>query len=89
MITIIASFDEADTAAMAASTIGAVAQGMMITSSMTSTGTAMAALGRPRAENDQWGSHLVQVHCPRDRESAVVEQLASLGARKISVSSGS
>mgnify|MGYP000918030371 FL=1 len=86
-VVITAHFDEEETAALAASVLGAAGAGgaaAAVTRPPAGHGTAMAALGRPLRE-DAGADYLVQVRCAAAGEAAAVRELAALGARKISV----
>lgn len=90
-VTIIASFDNPQIAAHAASALDplrALDPTMQITQSLAAQPTPFASLGRAVGRQSNWGDYLLEVQCSARRESDTVGELAALGARKISVSTG-
>lgn len=90
-VTITASFDQADAAAMAATALGplrALDPAMQITQTTAAQSAPSASLGRAMGRQSAWGDYLLQVQCSAHRESDTVGELAALGARKISVTTG-
>ena len=88
-IMITASFDDAQSAGLAISTLGMIRgghPGMQVSSSGPAASGASALLNRA-SQDDPWGCHLIQVRCGEEQETSVVGELAALGARKISVTS--
>ena len=85
---ITASFDDPQSAALAASTLAMVRDGAhrLQVTAQDIAGGAMAALSHPLSDAP-WNCNLIQVRCSPEMESYAVGELAALGARKISVSS--